>query len=145
MTVVEAYKEIKDYFNLDLAPFSQDKLMRILLSLQKTKTVVKYKKVYINDSETKEYDNTILDLVHEAEKIAEIYNTTLTEMQSKCGQSNIVSARAHLCRYVRMNSTISLKQMGRFLKKDHTTIIHYIYRSKTECLIPVLKSKYKIK
>ena len=47
MTAKEALKEIKDYFNLDLLPYSEQRLLRILEMLDKTKTVTKVKKVYV--------------------------------------------------------------------------------------------------
>jgi len=145
MTVHEAYNDIKDYFNLDLLPYSSEKLMRILYKLEKTKTIVKYKRILVNNEEQKQFEEKRIDLVEEAERIAHIYATTLKEMQSGCRQQNMVSARVHFCRYVRLNSQISLKQIGKFLGKDHTTIIHYIYKSKTECMLAPLQSKYKLK
>jgi len=145
MTVEEAYKEIEHYFNLDLLPYSSEKLMRILSSLEKTKTIVKYKRIYADATESKEIEQRRVDLVEEAERIAYIYNTNLKELQSSCRQQNMVSARVHFCRYVRLHSDMSLKQIGKFLRKDHTSIVHYIYRSKTECMLAPLHSKYKFK
>ncbi len=143
MTAKEALKEIKDYFNLDLLPYSEQRLLSILEMLDKTKTVTKIKKVYVFDSQEAEDEEKQIDLIEEAQRIAHMYGTTLQEMKGKRKFHNIVSARAHFCRYVRLHSNMPLTQLGRFLKRDHTTIMHLIYSTKQKCIIQPIPRKIK--
>jgi chromosomal replication initiation ATPase DnaA len=143
MTAKEALKEIKDYFNLDLLPYSEQRLLRILEMLDKTKTVTKVKKVYVHNEKEIEHEEKRLDLIEEAQRIAHMYDTTLKEMQGKRKFHNIVAARAHFCRYARLHSDISLSSLGRFLKRDHTSIMHLVYSTKQKCVIAPLPRKIK--
>ena len=145
MTAKEALKEIKDYFNLDLLPYSEQRLLSILEMLDKTKTVTKIKKVYVFDSQEAEDEIKQIDLIEEAQRIAHMYGTTLQEMKGKRKFHNIVSARAHFCRYARLHSDISLSQLGRFLKRDHTSIMHLVYSTKQKCVIAPLPRKIRMK
>jgi chromosomal replication initiation ATPase DnaA len=145
MTPEEALKEIKDYFNLELLPYSRQRLFSILEMLDKTKTITKIKKVYVySDNEVQHQENR-LDLVEEAQRIAHMYDTSLHEMKGRRRFVNIVSARAHFCRYAKLNSDISLSELGRFLRRDHTSIMHLIYNSKQRCIIPPLPRKIRKK
>jgi chromosomal replication initiation ATPase DnaA len=143
MTAKEALKEIKDYFNLDLLPYSEQRLLSILQMLDKTKTITKIKKVYVHNEKEAEHDEKRLDLIEEAQRIADMYGTTLQEMKGKRKFHNIVAARAHFCRYARLHSDISLSQLGRFLKRDHTTVMHLVYSTKQKCIISPLPRKIK--
>jgi chromosomal replication initiation ATPase DnaA len=143
MTAKEALKEITDYFNLDLLPYSEQRLLRILEMLDKTKTVTKVKKVYVHDQKEVEHEEKRLDLIEEAQRIAYMYDTTLKDMQGKRKFHNIVAARAHFCRYARLHSDISLSSLGRFLKRDHTSIMHLVYSTKQKCVIAPIPRKIK--
>jgi len=143
MTAKEALKEIKDYFNLDLLPYSEQRLLSILEMLDKTQTITKIKKVYVYDNEHLQYEEKRIDLIEEAERVAHMYDTSLQEMKCKRKFHNIVSARAHFCRYVRLHSDMSLSQIGRFLKRDHTSVMHLVYSSKVKCMIAPLPRKIK--
>jgi len=147
MTPKEALKEIKDYFNLDMLPYSEQRLLSILemLYTQKivTKDIIKIKKVYVYNEKEKQHDENRLDLIEEAQRIAYMYGTTLQEMKSKRRYPNIVGARAHFCRYARLHSDITLSSLGRFLHRDHTSIMHLIYNSKHKCIIEPLPRKIK--
>ena len=143
MTAKEALKEITDYFNLDLLPYSEQRLLRILEMLDKTKTVTKVKKVYVHDQKEVEHEEKRLDLIEEAQRIAYMYDTTLKDMQGKRKFHNIVAARAHFCRYARLHSDISLSSLGRFLKRDHTSIMHLVYSTKQKCFIAPIPRKIK--
>jgi chromosomal replication initiation ATPase DnaA len=143
MTPKEALKEIKDYFNLDMLPYSEQRLLSILEMLEKTKTITKIKKVYVYSEKEKHHDENRLDLIEEAQRVAYMYGTTLQEMKSKRRYPNIVGARAHFCRYARLHSDITLSSLGRFLHRDHTSIMHLIYNSKHKCIIEPLPRKIK--
>ncbi len=144
MTAKEALKEIKDYFNLDLLPYSEQRLLSILVMLDKTKTVTKIKKVYVYNHKEADLIEKRLDLIEEAQRIAYMYDTTLEEMQGKRRFTNIVAARAHFCRYAKLHSDISFSSLGRFLKRDHTSIMHLVYSTKEKCVIAPLPRKIKM-
>lgn len=140
MEVTEAIEEIRHYFNLELLPHSRARLERILKNVSHERIVTKVKEVVVYPTES---DIPIVDFAEEAQRIAKLYNTTLQEMQSKKRNKNIVSARAHFSRYVKLHSKYTTVAIGRFLRRDHSSIIHLLYDVKIPCAIsPLYKRKY---
>lgn len=137
MNIEQAIEEIRFYFNLDLMPHSKDRLKRILESVAKETIIEKHitKKVYVNVSEDESKIMNIEALKEESKRIGLLYNTNLHEMQSKRRDRNIVSARAHVCRYVKLNSKITTVALGKFFRRDHTSIIHLLYSPNIPCAI----------
>lgn len=60
-----------------------------------------------------------------AETISKIYGITIDQLKSKERYHTYVMARVHFCRHMRLIHNASFKTMGKYLKRDHTTIIHY--------------------
>lgn len=141
MTIDQAIEEIKHYFNLDLMPHSRDKLTRILDATAKevVKEKVIVKKMYFNYVED---ETAIYNITEEANRISLLYNTDLKSMQGKGRNRNVVSARAHLCRYMKLNSKITSVALGQYLNRHHSSILHLLYDNKIPCAIAPLYKKF---
>ena len=143
MTIDQAIEEIRYYFNLDLMPHSKDRLKRILESATKEKII---EKVITKTNYVTEDENKIMNLesfIEESKRIGLLYNTNLSEMQGKKRDRNIVAARAHVCRYVKLNSKVTTITLGKFLKRHHTSIIYLLYCEKIQCAIGPLHKRLK--
>lgn len=145
MTIDQAIEEIRYYFNLDLMPHSKDRLKRILELATKEKIIEKVvtKTQYVNVTEDESKIMNLASLIEESKRIALLYNTTLSEMQGKKRDRNIVAARAHVCRYVKLNSKVTTITLGKFLKRHHTSIIYLLYCDNIQCAIGPLHKKLK--
>lgn len=144
MNTDQAIEDIKHYFNLDLMPHSRERLKRILELTSKEKIVEKVvtKRIYLNAVEEESKVVNFESLKEETQRIGMLYDTNLIEMQSKKRHRNIVSARAHVCRYMKLNSKITTTALGKFFRRDHTTIIHLLYAPDIPCAIaPLYKKK----
>jgi chromosomal replication initiation ATPase DnaA len=140
MTIKEAKKELQDYFNLEMTPHAENKLNSILSSIKvKPERIIETKYVYIADHTQKK----MMNLDEEATKVCEIYGITMDQLRGKRRLHNFVGARAHLIRHMRMNSTTTLVELAQYLNmKDHSSVIHLCYESKTRCMIkPLMKNK----
>lgn len=142
MTIKEAKKEIVDYFNLDMTPHAENRLMNILSSIKtKHDKVIETKYVYVyNDIQKR------VDINEEAIKVCEIYGITIDQLKSRIRKTNFVSARSHLIREMRMNGSATMVELQEFLNmKDHSSVIHLCYDSKTRCMIKPLTKPRDIK
>jgi len=142
MKIDQAIEEIRFYFNLDLMPHSRDRLKRILEQVAKDKIIEKVitKTVYLNVHEDQ---NKLMNIKEEANRIGLLYGTDLAEMQSKRRERNIVQARAHFARYVKLNSKHTITSIAKFLRRHHTSIIHLLYDQNISCAIGPLYKKSK--
>ena len=87
-----------------------------------------------------------LDLNYDliASEICEKHGVTIQDLQSGKRGSQIVSARIEFVRHmVHEYPNIIHLTLARYLKKDHTTICHYLYHTKKECIYEPLK-EYKV-
>jgi chromosomal replication initiation ATPase DnaA len=140
MTIKEAKKELQDYFNLEMTPHAESKLNNILSSIKvKPERIIETKYVYIADHTQKK----MINIEEEAVKVCDMYGITIDQLRGKRRLHNFVGARAHLIRYMRMNSTTTLVELANYLNmKDHSSVIHLCYESKTRCMIkPLIKNK----
>jgi chromosomal replication initiation ATPase DnaA len=143
MTIKEAKKEIVDYFNLDMTPHAENRLINILSSIKtKQDKVIETKYVYIyNDIQKKN-----VDINEEAQRVCELYDITLEQLKSRVRKTKFVSARVHLIREMRMNGSATMMELKEFLNmKDHSSVIHLCYDSKTRCMIQPLTKPRDIK
>jgi chromosomal replication initiation ATPase DnaA len=131
MTIQEAKKELVDYFDLDLNSHSSKKIDTILASVERVveKLVIKKKYLYVDVA----HSDGPPDLESEAKRISEMYDTTVENMRSKNREHNTVGARAHLVREMRINKRVPVKTLGKFLNRDHSSIIHLAYDAKSTC------------
>ena len=80
-----------------------------------------------------------IDLAAEAKEACEMYEVTERDFFSNVRRQDFVSARCHFSRAVLYKCpSYSRSKLARFLKKDHTTIIHYAYKAKVDCKLPPL-------
>ncbi len=140
MKINEAIKEIKDYFNLDVKGKDEQKLKSILSNTAQEIVIVKEKKVYA----PQEKEVMLLNIEDECRRIAEMYGTTVEAVRSKNRSRRNVSARAHLCRYIRKNSNITLKEIATYLHRDHTSVMHLLYSTKQYCSMEPLYKRIKL-
>lgn len=141
MDIIQAIEEIRHYFNLDLMPHSRDRLERILKNVSHERIVTKVKEVVVYATDVTPVAS---DVHEEAQRIGKLYNTNLEEMQSKKRDKNIVLARAHFARYMRLHSNYTIVSIAKFLKRDHSSIIHLLYDSKVPCAISPLYKRNTI-
>lgn len=59
------------------------------------------------------------------------YDITVKELKSKDRHARIVEARHIFCYVSRLCTTHSLLEIGRFLNRDHTTVIHAVQQVRT--------------
>lgn len=134
MNLQQAINEIKDYFNLEMMPHDIKKITAILESVTREKVIIKYRNVQLVDSK----EIIFMNLEEEGQRIAAMYGTTLEAIKGKRRDMRNVSARAHLVRYARLNSKVTITELARYLNKDHTSICHLLYSPKPNCSIPPL-------
>jgi len=140
MTVQEAITQIVEFFDLELTDYSEKRLTRILSSVEKVvhKRQVEQKLIYVSTQKS----NEPVDLEAEAERVSKLYNVTVEQMKSKSRYHDCVGARSHLVRELKLNRNISFIKLGKFLNRDHTSMVHLCYSSKANCLMkPLYKPK----
>jgi chromosomal replication initiation ATPase DnaA len=71
-----------------------------------------------------------------AEDICNIYGITIDKLKCKERYHTYVMARVHFCRHMRLIHNASFKTLGKFLNRDHTTIIHYFRDYKITPFVP---------
>jgi hypothetical protein len=75
-------------------------------------------------------------LLSNAEDICKIYGISLDNLKCKERYHIYVMARVHFCRHMRLIHNASFKTLGKFLNRDHTTIIHYFKDYKITPFVP---------
>lgn len=73
---------------------------------------------------------------HYALQICQMYGITLKELKGKDRYFQLVMARVHFCRYMRLEHKASVTALGRYLNRDHSTVIHYFKKYKLYHQIP---------
>lgn len=71
-----------------------------------------------------------------AEDICNIYGISMDNLKGKERYHTYVMARVHFCRHMRLIHNASFKTLGKFLNRDHTTIIHYFKDYKITPFVP---------
>jgi hypothetical protein len=71
-----------------------------------------------------------------AEDICNIYGISMDNLKGKERYHTYVMARVHFCRHMRLIHNASFKTLGKFLNRDHTTIIHYFRDYKITPFVP---------
>ncbi|CAB4140642.1 Chromosomal replication initiator, DnaA C-terminal [uncultured Caudovirales phage] len=80
-----------------------------------------------------------IDLAAEAKEACKMYEVTERDFFGNLRIREFVSARCHFARAVLYKCpSYSRSKLARYLKKDHTTIIHYAYKAKVDCKLPPL-------
>lgn len=69
-------------------------------------------------------------------RICEMYGITLSELKSKDRRFELVMARVHFCKYMRIEHKASTIALGRYLNRDHSSIVHYFRKYKLYHQIP---------
>ena len=136
MTPKEALKEIKDYLQLDLSDYDKNKLLAILNENHKVvvKHIEKPKLMYVQEKP--------LQLIHELSVTCALYNVPIKSVigKGKGGDLEVVKAKVHFCRKVKINDKrVKSIQLAHILQKDHSTILHYWYKSKADVPYPPLQ------
>ena len=81
----------------------------------------------------------VIDLDAEVKEACKIYGVSKRDFFSNARKRDFVAARCHFARAVMYKCpTYNRSKLARFLNKDHTTIIFYVYRGKGECKLPPL-------
>jgi len=75
-------------------------------------------------------------LTENAEDVCNIYGITMDKLKGKERYHTYVMARVHFCRHMRLIHNASFKTLGKFLNRDHTTIIHYFKDYKITPFVP---------
>lgn len=79
---------------------------------------------------------TFPDMESEWLKICKLHNLDPVTAKTK-REEPLVAARTHFVRYLFLKyDRVTLKSIGRFLGRDHSTVIHMRDRSKVNCPIP---------
>jgi chromosomal replication initiation ATPase DnaA len=81
------------------------------------------------------------DMESEWLKICELHNLDPVTAKTK-REEPLVAARTHFVRYLFLKyDRVTLKSIGKFLGRDHSTVIHMRDRSKVNCPIPPFYQK----
>jgi hypothetical protein len=62
-------------------------------------------------------------------QVAQSHGITPNELKGPCRSANLVEARQEFCVNAYNNLSKTLPQIGRFLSRDHTTILYYLRRA----------------
>ncbi len=76
------------------------------------------------------------DLETYAKIICDMYGITLEQFKGKGRYFNLVMARVHFCRYMRLEHNATFTSLARYLNRDHTSVLHYVKRYKLHHDIP---------
>ena len=143
MTTSQAIKEITDYFNLDLTTHGYNKLNGILTAISTTtktryvdRDVIRYVEV------GKDPNNKPPNIQLLKKKYAQKYLTTVEKMEKNCRESNTVAARVEYARHLALHyPNFPYIEIGRSLRKHHTTVVYWLYNSNVNCEYPRLKKR----
>ena len=132
MSTKEALKEFQDYFTeIEWSEHAVKKVENLLDKLAQAnhKVVVKHKyiKIVHGAHGLKNKLPELVDFEALAQKVCAAHNLPEDALYSKNRKREYVSARADfIWRVKRQNPTQSLKSIGRYLRRDHTTIMHLL-------------------
>ena len=147
MNPLQAYKDIVDYFNLNPSPAGKRRLMQILEDVAVIREVdvcvikeVPVEKIIPKKVVTYKFVKRRLDYVEELQRICLLYKTTVEDVFSKTKKHEVVRARAHFCRFIKLNCPkVTAVSLAEFLSQsDHTTVLHYWHGDIKGCKIEKL-------
>ena len=96
--------------------------------VEKHQVIVKREIIYVTKDEA---PKTRPDLDEIAIDTCQKYKITVKDLVSKNRKYNLVCARAEMCKIARLHG-YTLVEIGLFLHRDHTTMMHYLYRRKDQ-------------
>lgn len=118
----ELIDELIAVLGLEAKPMTYYKINRVLAKYQSTRKV-EIRKRYSKNLTEPEMDRY-------AEQSIKEYGINMKDFKSKKRDHNLVAARVHFARSIRTDHGVSVKAIGRYLQRDHTTVIHYLYNYK---------------
>jgi hypothetical protein len=138
MTTEQAVKIIKENLEIFMDRVPQPLLDKIESVINRTRTVVQKEIIVENRLEEKP------DLQNEWLRVCKIHQ--IDPETSKHGrQYEKIRAKVHFIRHVLLNyKYITLMELARFLKCDHTSVIALRDRSKVECVYPPFYQKKRV-
>jgi hypothetical protein len=139
MTKKEFVKELKDYFSdHEWKPYDEKRIMLLLNKFEEeSKPVVLIKQ----EVEYPERVDSFPDMENEWLKICQIHNIDPVTSRKNKKQEN-VSARTYFVRYMYLKyNKVTSTAIGKFLGRDHSTVLHMRDFSKVPCEIAPLFQK----
>jgi len=130
MTRNQLIKKISGLLEVNLIPAAYNVLVDILQE---------YENAYIKDRVRAYRVGGFVSgemLTENAEDVCNIYGITMDNLKGKERYHTYVMARVHFCRHMRLVHNASFKTLGKFLNRDHTTIIHYFKDYKITPFVP---------
>ncbi len=101
--------------------------MRMLKYVRADYLMYHYPEVYADVQEVARDNRAIFTLKRCLSVICSYYNVTPEELKSRSREQRLVVPRHHFCWVVYRNRIdVSYPMIGRFLGKDHTTIVHAV-------------------
>jgi chromosomal replication initiation ATPase DnaA len=119
MTRNQLIKKISGLLEVNLIPAAYNVLVDILQE---------YESEYLKDRiRAYRVGGLVSDemLNENAQNICNMYGITIDQLKSKGRYSLLVMARVHFSRHMRLIHNASFQTIGKFLNRDHTTILHY--------------------
>ena len=68
-------------------------------------------------------------------KVCTTYEVKLDEFKSKRRYKNLVQARTDFCHAVYKNTDYNFSAIGRFMNKDHSTVLHHLKKLKPKYFV----------
>jgi hypothetical protein len=138
MTTEQAVKIIKENLEIFMDQVPQPLLDKIESVINRTRTVVQKEIIVENRLEEKP------ELQNEWLRVCKIHQ--IDPVTSKHGRHyEKIRAKVHFIRHVLLNYRyITLTEIARFLKCDHTSVIALRDRSKVECVYPPFYQRKRI-
>lgn len=138
MTKKEFIKELKDYFSdHEWKPYDEKRMMLLLNKFEEEMKPVVIKR----EIEHPQRVDSFPDMESEWLKICKLYNVDPIASRKNKKQEN-VSARTHFVRYMYLKyDKITSTSIGKFLGRDHSTVLHMRDFSKVPCKIAPLFQK----
>lgn len=138
MTIEQAMKIIKENLELFMDRVPQPLLLKIEEVINKTRTIVQKEIILENRLPEKP------DLQKEWLRVCKIHQID-PEVAKKGRHYEKVRAKVHFIRHILLNyKYITLMEIARFLKCDHTSVIALRDRSKVECVYPPFYQRKRI-
>jgi hypothetical protein len=138
MTTEQAVKVIKINLEIFMDSVPQPLLDKIESVINKTRTIVRKEIILENRLEEKP------DLQNEWLRVCKIHN--VDPVTSKHGRHyEKIRAKVHFIRHILLNyKYITIMEIARFFKCDHTSVIALRDRSKVECVYPPFYQKKRV-
>jgi hypothetical protein len=144
MTTKEAYKEIVDYFELYPSTHGEKRLMKILESVERPVPVIEFveRQVIVKDKPPVLPKN-LGDLEKEVDLVCQKFYITYKQFVGHTRKTDPVRARVYFCRLVKtVKPEITSIKLSQLLRRDHSSICHYLYKSSAYCEIPPLENPH---